>query len=327
MSFDDIKNSALSGAKSAARSVVRNFLSNGLDSAIQPARPDFDKNLEARRRSNPARAYLWALELPDLANHPMPPSPSLSMDRAAAIWNSKYVGGFGNTGNIIVDLQLLATLAVDISYPMFDFETESRPLGASFTKKAGRKSISNLTITFEEQENGIVSSYIEQWKDLIYNSDRTINPPFFYKREIVLYRVNIAKREFQRIRFKRFFMSSVANISNSYGSNEMLNYSVTFSGDDVQIETFDPSLVRLEQEANDRFLLTNNIDYVPFYLGSLSNRERGASNISRWVNDIKNLSKAAKDIRGIAKGAVGIIKNQAISFGSGVIRDSLIRRF
>lgn len=193
--------------------------------ALIPSGLDFEKSLKKTSRSEPAKGYLWHVALPDLTNTPQPANTE-SIKEAERRWKS------GPNRNI--DMELINTLVTDMTTPYFEFETGKVTNGSSFWFEAKHNDISNITITIEEQESGIVYQYLKNWGDLIVNQDGSYNPPNFYKRPIFFYRLNMVKAEFQAFQYEDYFITEISSRSNTYGSVEAVTYDVSFKGDSLK---------------------------------------------------------------------------------------------
>lgn len=205
---------------------------------------DFEKSLVRRRNSEPARSYLWAVELPNLGIAPANGKKSKSFQAAE-----------NDRRNAIepVNLQLLNTLVTSFNAPLFSFETDKVTDGNTFWYRATHNDISNISITIEEQQDGIVWKYLNSWKNLIIHSGGGYNPPSYYKRDIVFYRLDMSKRVFQTFTYSNYFISEVSDVSNDYNSDEAVSYTVSFTGDSlIAVDTISGSELdkKMEQVSN-----------------------------------------------------------------------------
>lgn len=205
---------------------------------------DYEKSLTRRRNSEPARSYLWAVELPNLAVAPASGGKSKSLRAAES-----------DASNAIepVNLQLLNSLVTSFNAPIFSFETDKVTDGNTFWYRATHNDISNISMTIEEQQDGIVWKYLNSWKNLITHSNGGYNPPSYYKRDIVFYRLDMSKRTFQTFTYSNYFISEVSDVSNDYNSDEAVTYTVSFTGDSlVSVDTISKSDLdrRMEQVSN-----------------------------------------------------------------------------
>lgn len=183
----------------------------------------YEHNLHKRRASEPARAYLWAVELPDLRVDPSNGGDSASFRRAKEDEKRNNVYPY--------DLSLVNASVTSITTPFFNFDTDKVVDGGRFWYKAKHNEISNISITFEEQMDGSIWNYLMSWKNLILSTNGGQNPPSFYKRDIVFLRLDMSKLTFQKFIYKNFFISEVSQISNEYTSNSAVQYTATFTGD------------------------------------------------------------------------------------------------
>lgn len=217
---------------------------------------DFEKSLQKRRDSQPARAYLWAVEMPNLLVPPSNGSQSESF-RTAVDERSSVLED--------INMKLLNTLITSINTPFFNIETDKVIDGSTFWYKATHNDISNISITFEEQQDGIVWKYLNNWKNLIISSNGGYNPPSYYKRDIKLYRLDLSKRVFQIFTYKNYFISEVAALGNDYTSNSAVQYTASFTGDALAPpETFSGAYLNQQMEEVSNLLGGIEIPYDRF---------------------------------------------------------------
>lgn len=194
----------------------------------------FRDSLDKRRNSSPARSYLWYVELPSLTEAKPNSANSLTYATASRIWNESGDRNYNES-----EMKLLNSLVTEITTPFFNFETDKVVDGSTFWYTAKHNDIGNISITLEEQENGMVYNYLNNWRAMIVNPDGTYNPPHFWKRNIYLHRLNLAKVEFQTFKFTNYFISEVSNLANNYDSNDVVKYQASFTGDALE----DPATV------------------------------------------------------------------------------------
>lgn len=185
---------------------------------------DFEKSLARRRRSEPARSYLWAVELPNLGTSPANGKKSRSFQKAESDMNNAIAP---------VNMQLMNSLVTSFNAPLFSFETDKVTDGNTFWYRATHNDISNISMTIEEQQDGTVWKYLNSWKNLIMHSGGGYNPPSYYKRDIVFYRLDMSKGAFQTFTYSNYFISEVSDVSNDYNSDEAVSYTVSFTGDSL----------------------------------------------------------------------------------------------
>lgn len=216
----------------------------------------YEKNLHKRRGSEPARAYLWAVELPDLTVDPSNGSKSESFSKASSDLKSRFLP---------VDMQLVNTLVTSITTPFFTFDTDKVTSGSTFWYKATHNDISNISMTLEEQENGVVWNYINNWKNLMLASNGGQNPPAFYKRDITFLRLDLMKMQFQKFVYSNYFISEVSQITNDYTSNAAVQYNLTFTGDSLlPVYTLEGAALEARLERASQLLGGVEIPYDPF---------------------------------------------------------------
>lgn len=226
---------------------------------------NYESALIKRRGSSPQGAYLWCVELPKLDDHPidMSESPSYADAIKTISSNKSFVPG--------VDMELVNTLVTSFSQPFFSIDTDKVVTGNRFWYAAKHNDISNISLTMEEQQSGIVWQYLNNWRQLIINPLGGYNPPHFYKRDVKVHRLNPAKEIFQTFVYRSCFITEISTVSNDYNSNSPLEYSVSLSVDkfDDPLTLTGSELLSMMEEATRR-LEGIDISYNRFGDPSLS---------------------------------------------------------
>ena len=193
----------------------------------------YEKSFDIRRKIEPARTYLWRVELPDLS-----------------IMNTGYVSESMNKAKDLYDglippfdMEKFNTKITEVNTPYWTIDSDKVIDGASFWYTARHNDISNVSIVIDEDQYGNTLDYFDIWKALMVNDNGTYNPPAFWKKTIKVYRLNLLKLDFQVLEYNGYFPTELSNINNGYESDGALQYSVSFTGDtqtrgEINLEEF-----------------------------------------------------------------------------------------
>lgn len=188
---------------------------------------DLNKAIQAEKFAMPQKDYLWRLQLPSLQT---PPEAIDSMPQSALQRLSERTSGNS------FDTEILSARIVNVQVPFFEISTDSQHYANSFWYYATTNDIGEITLEIEEHEDGQTFEYFNAWKNLIINENGTYNPPIYYKRELRYFKVANVQLDLGMHKYKGYFVSNISDLSNSYDSNDIMRYSVTLTGDDMEYE-------------------------------------------------------------------------------------------
>lgn len=187
------------------------------------------------RKLNGAPQYdwLWKVELPGLLDPPDPTGQGVVsnyinrylMDRKASI------RGFYDSRMVH---EHLSHRVYEITTPYTQFDTQKSIDKASFRYAAERSDIGTISMTIDEFEDGSTLDYLLAWQSLIQNQNGTRNPPAVYKRPIIFSRISGTKIELHQSKYIGYFPTEISPMANSQEGSGITQFSVTFTGDDVE---------------------------------------------------------------------------------------------
>lgn len=131
-----------------------------------------------------------------------------------------------------------------VNAPTTEFESSKNTDMGTFMYSAGHADIGTLNLVIDEMEDGATLSYILEWQKKMKNDDGTYNPPADYKFDIKVIRMSASKMEGSTHVYKAYFPTSIEAMTFSHDSNQVLQYSITFTGDDVQHEMIKPAQLK-----------------------------------------------------------------------------------
>lgn len=184
---------------------------------------DYESAIDRKFRQDPARAYLWRVELPDLSLPATAPVESSSLRIANA--NNPF-------RELSYDMREFDTRVTEISTPYFTFDTEKVIDGASFWYTVRTNDISTVSLTVDEDQFGTTFDYFSNWRNMIVNSDGLYNPPVFWKRDIKFWRLNLQMMDFQLFIYRNYFPNEISSKTNSYESG-IVDYNISLTGDSM----------------------------------------------------------------------------------------------
>ena len=185
-----------------------------------PSSFNLDKAVKLKENAAPQMNTLWRLELPDLTNN---------MGKDSSVSGS-VEQAFNNTTSFDGDMEDINSRVVTVSAPMIEYDTE---FNAYFHRNMLGQ-YGNLTFDIEEYEDGKTREFLNIWDGLIGPAAHRHNPPYFYKRNLTLFRMSTTKIDLNVDIFKGVVLNSIGDISHNYDSPEIMKYNVTLTVDDVE---------------------------------------------------------------------------------------------
>ena len=122
---------------------------------------------------------------------------------------------------------------VSIDVPFTQYDTRKNIDGSAFMYTASNSDIGNVTLRVDEMEDGLTLKYFLAWQGLIENEDGSKNLPYFYKRDIVLWRMTASGRDTHISIYQGYFPTEIAPASYNYESGGIMQHTITCTGDDV----------------------------------------------------------------------------------------------
>lgn len=192
------------------------------------------ESIAKKNAGRPLKTYLWRVELPQLIRN------NRGTNEFRAMTQARQKVANTSLGQNEPDTKDINHRISSISAPMESFGTDEVPENNSRWVSAQRKSINELTMEVQEYEDMKTLQYFQLWNAMIMNRDGTYNPPAFWKRNIVVYRLSAAsKLAVSRHIYRESFVNSIGDIQSDYETADILKYSVSFSVDDILHDIFD----------------------------------------------------------------------------------------
>lgn len=201
--------------------------------------------LKLKYQKSPQLDYLWRVEMPVLSQYSDPTG-------AVSSYAQRYLPALSNpTDPSVVSVagaQELSHRVYEANTPHQSFAVDKSTYATTTTNSAGARELGSLSLVIDEFEDGKTLKYLQTWMSLISNKDLSRNPPVYYKRNIKFIRMNSVHNDIEATTYSGCWPSEINAISNTYDSNGMLQYSVTFQVDFVNTETLSGSSASAEQE-------------------------------------------------------------------------------
>lgn len=200
---------------------------------------DITEALALKEFQNPQMEFNWMVTLPRLNMEGVPMQNRADItasadERATAIltnangWAEAATGGY--------DHKNLSHRVYSIELPNTSYESSKNTFKGAFWYGALGNDIGTITMTVDEYEDGATLRYFTDWMHLIKNEDGSFNPPALYKRTIIHHAVNGAGDKTHETKYIGFFPTEITPISWSYDGSNVLQYSITLTGDSVSRE-------------------------------------------------------------------------------------------
>lgn len=183
--------------------------------------------LSKKKEQNPLYDYLWRVELPSL---------DIQVDTSGGNVITQYQQrtGQGSQQRVLTSPQEISHRVYEITPPHISFDTKKSIHGPSFRYSATNHDIGTLTMLIDEMEDGLTLEYINQWMDLMKNPDGSRNPPAMYKKNIRFIKISKAQTDIHYSEYIGYFPNEIQAVQHSYDGSGVVQYSVTFTGDDVR---------------------------------------------------------------------------------------------
>lgn len=181
---------------------------------------NLNKAVKLKENAAPQMNTLWRVMLPDLKEH-TGKDPSVSGNVKQAFNDTKTFDG---------DMEDINSRITTVNAPMVEYDSE---FNAYFHRNMLGQ-YGNLSFDIEEYEDGKTREYLEIWDNLIGPATHRHNPPYFYKRDLWVFRLSTTKIDLNVDIFKGVVFNSVGEISHNYDSPEIMKYNVTLTVDDVE---------------------------------------------------------------------------------------------
>lgn len=192
-----------------------------------PTTIDFNGTIDYKRKSeNPQRTYLWSVGLPQINTPPASTTASglfniLTKKTAAAPSANDVVG-----------------LIKSVSASYAQFQVGKQAFQNSSWNYAQTNNTDNLTLSFDEDQNGTVFNYFQTWQQCIVNSeDGTYYPPIAYKKPVGFMLLDTFRNVLSLDIYEGCFPTSIGNLSLDYETSGIVSYNVVLSVDGVYSRT------------------------------------------------------------------------------------------
>ena len=108
---------------------------------------------------------------------------ALSLEEPAIDW--RWFVYMPPVEGITIDVSKI--VAENVSFPFRNVQSQPRFLGGTYKKYPGMSEVENVDISFYENHKFSITSYLEKWRKLIYDSETGIyGMPVNYKKDIYL---------------------------------------------------------------------------------------------------------------------------------------------
>ena len=176
-------------------------------------RDGLNTQIKRMAKSTPLKTYMWYMQLPQIGNR---------------------------TDIEMIDI---SSRISSITVPFLQYETEKEAIGNSFRYFAKSVDIGNVTMEIIEFNDGATRRYLQDWQNLmtgmvkhfdnVGNNASSFSAPYYYKKNLTLYRMDDMKSTVYHDNYSGYFISGIDDMSNDYESSELMKYSVTLTGDDI----------------------------------------------------------------------------------------------
>lgn len=216
-----------------------------------------ERVIKSKRAQNPQFEYMWRVAIPDIAmmidrsgGSDMASYAAINLKggeggRARRVYDERDASEGGGTPNVLTD-NVNADDAKEVSSRVYEFtaphpafDTRKSTHGPSFRYAATNHDIGTVSLVVDEMEDGLTLRFFTEWMNLIKNSDGSVNPPGIYKRDIRFIKLSASQTDIHYSVYKRYFPTEIAPVQYSYDGSGVSQYSITFTGDDVE-HTFIP---------------------------------------------------------------------------------------
>jgi len=198
---------------------------------------DITEALALKELQNPQMDFNWLIELPRLSMDGISIQNRADVvasadERAQAIlsnaggWVEAAMGGY--------DHNVISHRVYSVELPNTSYESSKNVDKGTFWYGALGSDIGSVVLTVDEYEDGATLRYFTDWMYLIENADGSFNPPALYKRNILHYAMNGSGEKTHETKFIGYFPTEITPVSWSYDGSNVLQYSVTLTGDDVE---------------------------------------------------------------------------------------------
>lgn len=120
-----------------------------------------------------------------------------------------------------------------VNAPLREYEVKKNTKSDQFMYSITTSDIGTISMRIDEYEDGRTLEYLLAWQDLIGNSIGK-NPPAVYKGNIRVIRMSSVLSDVHVHYYRGFVPNNISPMGFSYDNNGILQYEVTFVGDDVE---------------------------------------------------------------------------------------------
>ena len=202
-----------------------------------------------RRKSveQPLLSYNWYILLPKL-------------HETSTLDESVVYGDGGMLAEALPSLRedynrAVSTRVQSLTSPYFKVDTDKNFEQNTYWYYAKANDISSISFDVIENEDMLTLDYFTAWKNLIINSDGTNNPPAYYKKEIIVYRMNNLKSDVAVHIYSGCFVSDMADLTTDYETSDFVKYNITLSVDSgyftsIEYADGDPRISEVREAAS-----------------------------------------------------------------------------
>jgi hypothetical protein len=217
-------------------------------------------SLARKAEQNPQMDYMWRVQMPSIDT--ITDSSGGNDLRAYINRNKKQTS---NQSSSTISAEDISFRVFQIDTPYTSFTPRKSIHGLSYRYAADHNDIGSLTVLIDEMEDGMTLAYLMAWHDLIKNSDGSRNPPGMYKKQIKLVRLSQSATDIHFSDYIGYFPTDIQPTQYNYDGSGVLQYSVTFTGDDVlhqRVET-ETAIASVENELLRANYRTRNVGLSP----------------------------------------------------------------
>ena len=134
-----------------------------------------------------------------------------------------------------------------VDAPFVSFDTDKNTSADTFMYTARNKDIGTVSMRIDEYEDGLTLDYLLKWQSLM-GDENGRNPPAVYKGNIKVIRATSTLADAHVHLYTGYFPTEISPISYSHESNGVMQYQVTFTGDDVVHRLVPASTIRQQAQ-------------------------------------------------------------------------------
>jgi len=167
---------------------------------------------------------------------------------------------FGNVSqdDSIIDMREINHRVYAVDTPFASYDTQKNTDGSKFMYTSMHNDIGTLNMRIDEYEDGLTLKYLLGWQKLMKTSDGFANPPVMYKGKIRVIRLTSIDSDIHVHDYINYFPNEISPSSYSYDSSAVMQYNVTFTGDDVKHTLIPAAMIREQVNRMQQTIMGND---------------------------------------------------------------------